>query len=143
MVAAQSAIKIVSIATIALIIILLGAVFRGPLTALMPVVAIAGIYLLTTALLASVAKVVGFTLDDNLTTLLVVVLFGIGTDYVLFLLFRYRERLRAGDDPKTAIIFAIARVGQAITSSHWSSCPPSWHSCSRRSARCETWRRAS
>lgn len=114
---AQSALKIVSIATIALIIILLGAVFRGPLTALMPVIAIAGIYSLTTALLASLAKVIGFTLDDNLTTLLVVVLFGIGTDYVLFLLFRYRERLRAGDDPKKAIAFAIARVGQAITSS--------------------------
>jgi RND superfamily putative drug exporter len=114
---AKSALTIVSIATILLIIILLGAVFRGPLTALMPVIAIAGIYELTTALLASLAKVVGFTLDDNLTTMLVVVLFGIGTDYVLFLLFRYRERLRAGDDYKTAIAFAIARVGQAITSS--------------------------
>jgi RND superfamily putative drug exporter len=114
---AKSALTIVSIATIALIIILLGAVFRGPLTALMPVLAIGGIYLLTTALLASLAKVIGFTLDDNLTTLLVVVLFGIGTDYVLFLLFRYRERLRAGDDYKTAIAFAISRVGQAITSS--------------------------
>ena len=114
---AKSALTIVSIATILLIIILLGAVFRGPLTALMPVIAIAGIYELTTALLASLAKVVGFTLDDNLTTMLVVVLFGIGTDYVLFLLFRYRERLRAGDDYKTAITFAIARVGQAITSS--------------------------
>jgi RND superfamily putative drug exporter len=114
---AKSALTIVSIATILLIIILLGAVFRGPLTALMPVIAIAGIYELTTALLASLAKVVGFTLDDNLTTMLVVVLFGIGTDYVLFLLFRYRERLRAGDDYKTAITFAMARVGQAITSS--------------------------
>ncbi|MGD0272669.1 MAG: MMPL family transporter [Gaiellaceae bacterium] len=115
--AAQSALTVVSIATIALIIVLLGAVFRGPLTALMPVVAIGGIYLLTRSLLASLAKVAGFKVDQNLTTLLVVVLFGIGTDYVLFLLFRYRERLRAGDDPKTAIAFAVARVGQAITSS--------------------------
>jgi RND superfamily putative drug exporter len=115
--AAQSALTVVSIATIALIIVLLGAVFRGPLTALMPVVAIGGIYLLTQALLASLAKLVGFKLDQNLTTLLVVVLFGIGTDYVLFLLFRYRERLRAGDDPKAAIAFAVARVGQAIASS--------------------------
>lgn len=114
---AEKAMRTVSIATIVLIIILLGAVFRGPLTALMPVIAIAGIYELTTALLASLAKEVGFTLSDNLTTLLVVVLFGIGTDYVLFLLFRYRERLRAGVDYKTAIAFAIARVGQAITSS--------------------------
>jgi RND superfamily putative drug exporter len=114
---AQSAMKIVSIATIVLIIILLGAVFRGPLTALMPVLAIGGIYFLSTALLASLAKLIGFTLDTNLKTMLIVVVFGIGTDYVLFLLFRYRERLRAGDDPKAAIAFAIARVGQAITSS--------------------------
>ena len=115
--AAQSALTVVSIATIALIIFLLGAVFRGPLTALMPVVAIGGIYSLTQSLLASLAKAIGFKVDQNLTTLLVVVLFGVGTDYVLFLLFRYRERLRAGDDPKTAIAFAVARVGQAITSS--------------------------
>lgn len=115
--AAESALTVVSIATIALIIVLLGVVFRGPLTALMPVAVIGGIYVLTRALLASLAKAAGFKVDQNLTTLLVVVLFGIGTDYVLFLLFRYRERLRAGDDPKTAIAFAVARVGQAITSS--------------------------
>ncbi len=36
--------------------------------------------------------------------MLTVVLFGIGTDYMLFLLFRYRERLRAGDVPRDAIV---------------------------------------
>ena len=48
--------------------------------------------------------------------MLVVVLFGIGTDYVLFLLFRYRERLRAGDTPREAIVTAVERVGEAIFS---------------------------
>lgn len=45
-----------------------------------------------------------------------VVLFGIGTDYVLFLLFRYRDRLRAGDEPRTAVSTALAGVGEAISS---------------------------
>jgi putative drug exporter of the RND superfamily len=44
------------------------------------------------------------------------VLFGIGTDYILFLLFRYRERLRAGDDKRTAMIVSVQRVGEVITS---------------------------
>ena len=43
-------------------------------------------------------------------------LFGIGTDYILFLLFRYRERLRAGEDPKQAMVSAVARVGEVIAS---------------------------
>jgi RND superfamily putative drug exporter len=44
------------------------------------------------------------------------VLFGIGTDYILFLLFRYRERLRAGDEPKQALAMAVTRVGEVIAS---------------------------
>jgi putative drug exporter of the RND superfamily len=44
------------------------------------------------------------------------VLFGVGSDYFLFLVFRYRENLRAGREPKQAMVPAVARVGQAITS---------------------------
>jgi MMPL family protein/putative sensor protein len=48
--------------------------------------------------------------------LLVVVLFGVGTDYILFLLFRFRERLRAGEAPRQAMVSAVTRVGQVIAS---------------------------
>jgi RND superfamily putative drug exporter len=44
------------------------------------------------------------------------VLFGIGTDYILFLMFRYRERLRAGEDARQAMVTAVTRVGEAIAS---------------------------
>ena len=43
-------------------------------------------------------------------------LFGIGTDYILFLMFRYRERLRAGDTPRQAVATAVERVGEVIAS---------------------------
>ncbi|BEK85321.1 hypothetical protein GCM10010198_12760 [Nocardia seriolae] len=55
-------------------------------------------------------------MDSSVSSLLTVVLFGVGTDYILFLMFRYRERLRAGEDPKTAMISAVTRVGEAIAS---------------------------
>jgi RND superfamily putative drug exporter len=57
-----------------------------------------------------------FKVGQELPTMLTVVLFGIGTDYILFLLFRYRERLRAGDPPRAAIIYAVQRVGEAVCS---------------------------
>ena len=68
-------------------------------------------------LIADVAKLFGFEADFTLPVLLVVVLFGIGTDYILFVLFRYRERLRAGDEPGDAVAFAVGRVGEAVASS--------------------------
>ena len=38
--------------------------------------------------------------DSSIQVILLVVLYGIGTDYILFFLFRYRERLRQGDDTR-------------------------------------------
>ena len=73
--------------------------------------------MLSTSVLALLAKGIGFELDESITALLIVVLFGIGTDYILFLLFRYRERLRAGDESRSAVVTSVARVGQAIASS--------------------------
>ncbi len=112
-----SAQKVVFVATILLILAMLLAVFRSPIAAIFPLASIGLVYLLTTKTLASLAKLIGFRLDDSTSPLLIVVLFGIGTDYILFLLFRYRERLGKGDDSPTAITHSVHRVGTAITSS--------------------------
>jgi len=109
--------KIVAIATVVLIVVLLGLVFRSPLAALLPIAVIGLVYLLSTAVVALLAQGGVFRVDPQLGPLLIVVLFGIGTDYILFLLFRYRERLRAGDESRPAMVASLARVGQAIASS--------------------------
>ncbi|HWB37937.1 MAG TPA: MMPL family transporter, partial [Rugosimonospora sp.] len=66
--------------------------------------------------IADLNKGFGMQADSSISSLLIVVLFGVGTDYILFLMFRYRERLRVGEDPKTAMISAVTRVGEAIAS---------------------------
>ena len=108
--------KIVTGVTLALILVLLLVIFRSPVAAALPLLAVGLVYAVTTSLVAVAAKVFGFDVGQEVPTMLTVVLFGIGTDYVLFLLFRLRERLRAGDDPRAAIVAAVERVGEAIFS---------------------------
>jgi putative drug exporter of the RND superfamily len=108
--------KIVTWVTLALILVLLLVIFRSPVAAALPLLAVGLVYAVTTSLVAVAATVFGFDVGQEVPTMLTVVLFGIGTDYVLFLLFRLRERLRAGDDPRAAIVAAVERVGEAISS---------------------------
>jgi putative drug exporter of the RND superfamily len=107
---------IVTVVTLALILVLLLVIFRSPVAAVLPLLAVGLVYGVTSSLVAVAATVFGFDVGQEVPTMLTVVLFGIGTDYVLFLLFRLRERLRVGDDPRAAIVAAVERVGEAIFS---------------------------
>ncbi|HUB93625.1 MAG TPA: MMPL family transporter [Verrucomicrobiae bacterium] len=108
--------KIVMIATILLVIILPGIIFRSPVAAFAPVLAVTLVYTLAQSLIALAAHIFNFKISDQLSILYTVVLFGIGTDYILFLLFRYRERLRSGVRGQEAVAFALSRAGEAILS---------------------------
>ncbi|MEU5430955.1 MMPL family transporter [Streptomyces olivoreticuli] len=103
-------------ATLLLIVVLLLAIFRSPLIALLPVLIIGVVFSVALGLIGIVAHAGGLKADNNITPILIVVLFGVGTDYLLFLLFRYREELRAGEQPKKALVNAVARVGETIAS---------------------------
>lgn len=108
------AMAVVGIATILLILVLLLVIFRSPIIALLPVLTIGLVAEIATGLIASLSRALNLNIDTTVSTMLIVVLFGVGTDYVLFLMFRYRERLRAGEDAKTAMVHAMGRVGPAI-----------------------------
>ncbi len=103
-------------ASVILIIITLLLIFRSPLIAFLPLVLLAFVFTASNGLIADATKAFGMQSNPSLDALLVVVVLGVGTDYYLFLMFRYRERLRAGDDRETAMINAVARVGEAIAS---------------------------
>jgi RND superfamily putative drug exporter len=113
----SSAEAIVGIATVLLILVLLGIIFRSVLIALMPILAV-GLILspVSSALINIAAKLFDLQKDDSTTVILIVVLFGIGTDYILFFLFRYRERMREGEEHRDAVAHALERAGEAIAS---------------------------
>jgi RND superfamily putative drug exporter len=90
--------------------------FRGPLAAIVPLVAIALVATGASGLVVLVALALDLQLDTGTPQLITVVLVGIGVDYFLFLLFRLRERLRAGEDRRTAAASAARSVGPVIAS---------------------------
>jgi RND superfamily putative drug exporter len=108
--------EIVLLATLVLILVLLLIIFRSPVIAFMPIITIAIVAEVAQGLIADVNSALNLNADSQTTVILIVALFGIGTDYILFLMFRYRERLRAGDTPKQAVATAVERVGEVIAS---------------------------
>ena len=107
---------IVFLATVLLIVVLLALIFRSVLIVLMPIAVVLLVRTVSLGLIATANQVFDLKASSDVETILVVVLFGIGTDYILFFLFRYRERLREGEEKRAAVAHALERAGEAIAS---------------------------
>ena len=114
--ASANAEAIVGIATLLLILVLMILIFRSVILAVLPILVIGLVSQVAVGLIGVANKVFDLKTDSSIQVILIVVLFGIGTDYILFFLFRYRERLRSGEDSKSAVVQAVARAGEAIAS---------------------------
>ncbi|MFJ4666653.1 MMPL family transporter [Kitasatospora purpeofusca] len=101
-----------------LIVLLNVLVFRSVLAAVLPLLAVAMISGAAAGAVAGAASLTGLKLDASTPGLISVVLLGIGIDYLLFLLFRFREHLRARPEQpaREAAAEVAGRVGTAITS---------------------------
>ena len=106
----------IALATVVLIVVLQLLIFRSPVAALLPMVTIGLLVFISIKLIGTAQKLFDLKADQSVTVWVTVVLFGVGTDYILFLLFRYRERLRAGEPPREALVQAVTRVAKVITS---------------------------
>ena len=102
--------------TVVLVLVLLGLVYRSPLIALTPLVVLGVAYGIAQGLVYLYARS-GATVNDNAVSILVVLMFGVGTDYCLLLVSRYREELRRFEDKHEAMACALRRVGPAILAS--------------------------
>jgi RND superfamily putative drug exporter len=117
--AANESIESTTWTTIALVVVILLIVYRSPLLAMIPLVTIALSVVVSLKGIALLTKVPGLTFQViNITyVFVVVVLFGAGTDYCLFLIARYREELARGRTRIDALREAITQVGAALVAS--------------------------
>ena len=104
------------LATVVLVLVLLGAIYRAPLIAVIPIVVVGLAYQVATGFIYLYADA-GNTVNSNGTSILVVLMFGVGTDYCLLLVSRYREELHRVEDKHEAMARALRRAGPALLAS--------------------------
>jgi putative drug exporter of the RND superfamily len=117
--AAGESIRNTTYSTIILVVVILLVVYRSPLLAMVPLVTIALSVFVSLRLIALLTNVpgLGFQVINITQVFIVVVLFGAGTDYCLFLIARYCEEMGHGRSRVAALDEAIRQVGTALVAS--------------------------
>jgi putative drug exporter of the RND superfamily len=106
--------KATEFGSIIFIIVLLLIVFRSALAPLITLLPAALSLVIAGPLIAEASKL-GIQVSELTQILLVVIVLGAGTDYGLFLIFRVREEIANGHEPRDAVTVALSRVGETIT----------------------------
>ena len=104
------------LATVLLVLVLLGAIYRAVLVALTPILVVFFAYTVANGFIYLYAQS-GAVVSSNATGILIVLLFGVGTDYCLLLVSRFREELHRHEDKHEAMALALRQSGPAILAS--------------------------
>jgi RND superfamily putative drug exporter len=115
--ASADSLESTTLATVVLVVVLLLLVYRAPLLALVPLATIAVSVWVALEVLALCTLIPGFCLVNVSKVFAVVMLYGAGTDYCLFLISRYREELGRGFGPGEALARGVGGVGGALAAS--------------------------
>lgn len=102
---------------VGLVLVLLLVIYRSPLLAFLPLVGVGLALQIVNPILGVAAKAALFPISQQATSIMQVLLFGAGTDYVIFIVARYREELQSTPDHILALRTTMQSVGEAITSS--------------------------
>jgi RND superfamily putative drug exporter len=101
--------------TIILVVLVLLLIYRAPLAALAPLLTIGSAFLVARGVLGFLAQA-GWPLSSVLDSFIVVLVFGVGTDYTIFFISRFREEL-ARNEHDDALKVTVGRISAVITAS--------------------------
>ena len=103
--------------TAIVVTVILLVTYRSPVLWLLPLLCVGFASVLTDAITYLLGRFAGMTVDTGNAVVVTVLVFGVGTDYALLLLARYREELRLTEDRHTAMARALRRAVPAIAAS--------------------------
>ncbi len=106
----------ISIATAALIAVILLVIYRSVFTALLPLLVIGTSLAVGRGVLSALGEL-GMPVSQFTVAFMTAILLGAGTDYTVFLISRYHEQRRARIAPDEAVEHATASIGRVILAS--------------------------
>ncbi|CAM5285938.1 RND superfamily putative drug exporter [Streptomyces sp. DSM 41037] len=109
--------RILLAATILLVLVILLAIYRSPLMALVPLVAVGVAMRVAETVGALLADAGLITVSSQTASIMTVLLFGVGTDYALIITVRYREALLDEPDRARAMRTAVHRTAESVLAS--------------------------
>jgi putative drug exporter of the RND superfamily len=105
------------LATVILILVLLLVIYRSPILAVIPIIVVGVAYMVVSPVLGMLADNGVIDKDAQSIAIMIVLLFGAGTDYCLFLITRYRDLLFEEKNKFTALVQAYKESAGAIAMS--------------------------
>jgi RND superfamily putative drug exporter len=102
--------------TVAVLLLLLLVIYRSPLVAVVPLVVVGIAYVVAAGLIYALVYAGLTEASGQSTAILIVLMFGAGTDYCLLIVARFRDELHRTADVGEAMRSATVRTGPAILS---------------------------
>lgn len=109
--------KSVTLITVLVIAVILLVTYRSLVLWLLPLICVGCAYGVTQGVTYLLARFAHLAVDTGNAAVVTVLVFGVGTDYALLLLARYREELWVTEDRHAAMAEALRRAGPAIAAS--------------------------
>ncbi|MEO3946005.1 MMPL family transporter [Gorillibacterium sp. CAU 1737] len=100
--------------TVVFILIILFVVFRSAVAPFIPLLSVGLSYLAAQSVVAFLVDRADFPISTFTQIFMVAVMFGIGTDYCILLISRYKEELAAGADKKEALLTTYRTAGRTV-----------------------------
>ncbi|GIN89340.1 transporter [Siminovitchia terrae] len=113
-ISSEKGLKKTEVITVIFIMVVLLLVFRSAVAPFVPLLTVGMTYLVSSTVVAFLVDGLNFPVSNFTQTFMVAVLFGVGTDYCILLLSRYKEQLSAGYDIPSAIVTTYKTAGKTV-----------------------------
>ena len=107
----------IEMAIAVLLLLILAIIYRNPVTMMLPLITIGASLVTAQGVVAAISLFTGMAISNQTIVFLSAMIAGAGTDYAVFLISRYHDYVRLGDDSDLAVRRALVSIGKVIIAS--------------------------